>query len=172
MQAEPLFEFSMEFLVRQRDHPLGVAIAFGPHDRDAISGQRQNRKRSGGQEMLLGAAIMFAFMRDGRDDGRLIVIPAMRDDASLFADFRTRAVGADQQACLERLAIGAGHNDRMWRDFEAVDRGRPQVDAEFLRLRHQCINQVPVFDHVCERLTRFDLTAKCQESRPHRVVEL
>ncbi len=33
MQAETLFKLGMKLLVRQRDHALGFAAAFGPDDR-------------------------------------------------------------------------------------------------------------------------------------------
>lgn len=56
MQAKTLFQLGMKFVAQQRDHALGVAVAFGPYDRHAVARQRQDRERSGGQEMLLGAA--------------------------------------------------------------------------------------------------------------------
>ena len=51
--------------------------------------------------MLFGAALMIAFMADGDDDAGLIVFPAMGGDAGALAQLRARAVGGDQQACLD-----------------------------------------------------------------------
>ena len=59
--------------------------------------------------MLLGAPVMLALMRDRGNDRRLIVIPAMGGDAGLLADFRARAVGADQEPRRDRLAAGKLH---------------------------------------------------------------
>ena len=125
---------------------------------DAVARQRQNRERPGRQEMLLGAAVVLALMRHGGDDGRLIVIPAMRDDAGLLADLRARAVGADQQPRRHRLAIRqASRRCACGACSKPLDRGGAQIDAEFLRLRHQRIDQIAVLDHVRERLARLRL---------------
>ena len=106
MQAEALLQLGVKFLVGQRDDALGLARGFGPHDRRALSRERQDRERPGGQEMFLGAAVVLALVRHRGDDRRLIVIPAMRGDAGLFADLRARAVGADQKPRGNRLAVG------------------------------------------------------------------
>ena len=54
-------------------------------------------------------------------------------------------------------------------------RTRPQLSAELdtnrLRLRHQRVDQMPVLDHVRERLALLDLAAEGQQRRAHRVVE-
>ena len=122
--------------------------------------------------MLLGAAIVIALVRDRGDDRRLIVIPAVRGDAGLLADLRARAVGADQQPRGNRLAVGELNVDRIRRVFETADRAGAQLDAELFRLRDQRIDQMPVLDHVRERLARLHLAAEGEERRPHRVVEL
>ena len=123
--------------------------------------------------MLLGAAIMIALMRDRGDDGRLIVIPAMRGDAGLLANRRARAIGGDQKPRGDRFSPSASVTSiacgACSKPSTAVG---TQIDAQFLRLRHQRIDQMPVLDHVRERLARLDLAAERQESRPHRVVEL
>ena len=49
---------------------------FGPDDRRALALERQDRERTGGQEMLLGAAVVIALMRDGRDDAGLVRSPS------------------------------------------------------------------------------------------------
>ncbi len=122
--------------------------------------------------MLLGAAIVRAFVRDCGDNRRLVVIPAMRGDAGPFADFRTRAVGADQEPRRNRLAVAEHDIDRMARVLEAADHARAQFDAKLIRLLDQRIDQMPVLDHVRERLAFLHLAAKSQESRTHGVVEL
>ncbi len=59
-----------------------------------------------------------------RHDGRLIVIPAVAGDAGLLADFRARAVGADQQPRGNCFAVGKLDVDRIRRVLEAGDRCR------------------------------------------------
>ena len=94
-------ELGVEIVVGQRDDALGLAAS--PRSTRSRSGgrrgrlQRQDRERAGGQEMLLGAAIVIALVRDGGDDGGLAVGPAVPRDAGLLADRRARAVGGDQQ---------------------------------------------------------------------------
>ena len=110
LQAEAAFELGVEFVVGQRDDALGLALVLGPDDRRAMADvgvvlQRQDRERSGRQEMLLGAAVVIALVRDGGDDGGLVVAPAVARDAGLLADRRARAVGGDQQAGGHRAAI-------------------------------------------------------------------
>ena len=46
MQAEALFQFGVKFRIRQRDDALGLARVFGPDDRAALAGQRQDRERA------------------------------------------------------------------------------------------------------------------------------
>ena len=105
MQAETPFQLGVEFIVRQRDDALGLALFFRPHDRRALSLQRQDRERPRRQEMLLGAAVMIALVRDRGDDRRLVVVPAVRRNAGLLADPRARAVGADQKPRRNFIAI-------------------------------------------------------------------
>ena len=76
LQAEALFEFGVKCGVVERDDALG----FGVRSRSTRSRsdarlplQRQDRERTGRQEMLLGAAVMIALMRDRGDDGGLVV---------------------------------------------------------------------------------------------------
>ena len=69
----------------------------GPHDRRALAFERQDRERPGGQEMLLGAAVVIALVRHRGDDAGLAVGPAEALDAGALADAGARAVGRDQQ---------------------------------------------------------------------------
>ena len=96
---------------------------FRPHDGRALARQRQDRERPGRQEMLLGAAIVIALVRDRADDGRLVVIPAVGGDAGLLADVRARAVGADQQPRRNRVAVGQA--SRRCRSPRAQSRSPP-----------------------------------------------
>src|SRR5262249_57179088 len=63
MQLEPLFELGIKFLFRQGHDALGLRRGFGPHDRGAVSFERQNRKWAGGQKMLLGPPVVIARVR-------------------------------------------------------------------------------------------------------------
>src|SRR5262249_13796519 len=80
MQLEPLFELGIKFPFRQGHDALGLRRGFGPHDRGAVSFERQNRKWAGGQKMLLGPSVVIARVRYIHDDCRLAVAPAMRSD--------------------------------------------------------------------------------------------
>ena len=172
LQAEALFQFVVKFVIRQRYDALGLVRLFRPHDGRAVSRQRQDRERAGGQEMLLGAALVVALMCDRADDGRLAVIPAVAGDAGLLADLRARAVGADQKPRRNRVAVGQRHVDAVGRVREPGHRRAAQIDAELFGFLNQCIDQPPVLDHVRERLALFHLAAEGQERRPHRIVEL
>ena len=86
--------------------------ALGPDDRRRwLPVQRQDGERAGGQEMLLGAAIVRALMRDGADDARLAIVPVHRLDAGHVAQLRVDAVGGDQQPRLQRHPVGQMHGD-------------------------------------------------------------
>ena len=106
LQSKTLFEFSVELIVRQRNDPLGLTCIFRPDDRTALSGERQDREGAGRQEMLFRAAVMIAFVRDCRDDRRLVVVPAMRGDPRMFADLRPGTVGTSQQTGGYCFAVG------------------------------------------------------------------
>jgi hypothetical protein len=67
--------------------------------------QRQDRERAGRKEMLLGAPVMIALMRDRRHDGGLAIIPAMTGDPCALADHRVRAVSGDQEPRRQHTAI-------------------------------------------------------------------
>ena len=122
--------------------------------------------------MFLGATIVLAFMLDRGHDGRLVVIPSVRGDAGLFADFRARTIGAHQQPRQNRLTIGERDLDRIRPMLEIGHCASPQFDPQFFGLHHQCIDQMPVLDHMRERFALLDFAAKGQESRTHGVVEL
>ena len=102
MQAKALLELAVKFILAERDDARRLGALLGPYQRGALSGQRQDRERAGGQEMLFGAAVMIALVADGDDDAGLIVVPAMGGDAGALAQLRARAVGGDQQARLDR----------------------------------------------------------------------
>src|SRR5437667_213848 len=55
MQPEPPFQLGVKFIVGQRDDARGLARLLGPDDGGAAALQRQDRKRSGREEMLVGA---------------------------------------------------------------------------------------------------------------------
>src|SRR3979490_3518645 len=93
MQAKTLFEFTVKFLFAQADDARRLLAVLGPHQRRALSGQRQDRERARGQKMFFRAAVMIALMADGDDDAGLIVIPAMGGDPGALAQFRSCAVG-------------------------------------------------------------------------------
>ena len=87
MQAKPLLELAVEFVFAQSRDTRGLGALFGPYQRRAFSGQRQDRERAGGQKMFFGAAAMIALMADGDDNAGLIIVPAMGRDAGALAQF-------------------------------------------------------------------------------------
>src|SRR5205807_4558996 len=115
-EAEAPLQFAMEAGVGERDDALGLARAFGPYDRGAVAHsrvafQRQDRERAGRQKMLLGAAAVLALVRDGGDDARLRIAPAVARDAGALADVRARAIGRDQEARRNGRSVGESHSD-------------------------------------------------------------
>jgi hypothetical protein len=105
VQAEPLLELGMEFIIRQSDDARGFRALLGPHQRRTLASQRQNCKRPGGQEVFFGTSVMIALMADGDDDTGLVIIPAMGRDARTLAQLRARAIGGDKKCCLDHAAI-------------------------------------------------------------------
>ena len=122
--------------------------------------------------MLFGAAVMIALMADGDDDAGLIVVPAMGGDAGALAQFRARAVGGDQQARLDDVAVGERHVDAIGARIEARHRGGAQIDALGFGARDQRIDQMAVFDHMRERLAGLDIAGKGQKHRTGGVFQL
>src|SRR4029077_3069222 len=104
-------EFGVEAVFAERNDARGFLSVFGPDQRGAFSGQRQDRERARGQKMSCRAAVMIALMADGDDDAGLIVLPAMGGDAGALTQPRTRAVGSDQQTCLDDAAVRKRHID-------------------------------------------------------------
>ncbi len=123
MQPKALFEFAVEFVVAERDDARGLGALLGPHQRRALSRQRQDRERAGGQEMFLGAAVMVALVADRDHDAGLIIFPAMGGDAGALAQLRARAVGRHQQARLDHAAVGKRHIDAVGARGEIRHRG-------------------------------------------------
>ena len=108
MQAEAPLQLGVKLIVRQRDDAGRLGIGLGPHQRGAVAGERQDRERARGQEMLHGAALVRTLMRHRGDDRRLAVIPAVRRNAGLLAHARVRAVRRDQQRGAD-IAIAERH---------------------------------------------------------------
>jgi len=105
MQAETPLQLGVKSIVGKRDDARGFFRFLGPDDRRAASGEGQDRKRSRGQEMLLGAAVMIALVGNRRNDGGLAVAPAVACNARALPDHGMRAVGGDQEARGDRAAI-------------------------------------------------------------------
>src|SRR6185503_18472549 len=99
MQAEAALELVVEFGVRECDDPLGGGGLLGPDEGGAPAAERQDGEGAGGEEMLLGTALVIALMGDCGDDGGLAIGPAVDRNAGELAQARAGAVGGDQQAC-------------------------------------------------------------------------
>ena len=72
---------------------------------DERAAQRQDGERAGGQKMLLGAALVLAFMRDRRDDAALPGVPADDRDPGERAQRELRAVGRDDEPRADSRAV-------------------------------------------------------------------
>src|ERR1700755_3376775 len=107
--------------------------------------------------MLFGAAVMVALMAYRDDDAGLIVIPAMGRDPGALAQFRPRAVGGDQQARLDDIAVSQRHVDALAARIKCRHRGGSEVDALGLGARDQRIDQMTVLDHMREWFARLDI---------------
>ncbi len=105
MQAKAFFELELEFVVRQRNDARRFAAPLGPHQRRALAGQRQDRERTGRQEMFLGAAAVVALVRDGDDDAGLVVVPTVERNAGALPQRRFRAVSGDKEIGRDRRAV-------------------------------------------------------------------
>ena len=75
-QCEAIFELTRQILGVEREERAGVGAPLVPDDARPAARKRQDGERAGGQEMLLGPALMIALVRDGRDDAGLVVVPA------------------------------------------------------------------------------------------------
>jgi len=148
----------------------GLGAILGPHQRGARPLQRQDRERTGGQKMLLGAALMIALMADRDDDAGLIVVPAVGGNAGALAQLERAAVAATRslpEVCRRRRASHrrrrrAAQNPRpWWREDRWLRRRRARPD----------VDQVTVFDHVRERFAGLDVAGEGEEYRTRRVFE-
>ena len=171
LEAETLFQFELEDEVVAGDQSVGVlACARSRRSTNGCPSQRQDGEGAGGQEMLLGAAVMRPFMRHGADDAGLAVFPVHRLDAGHVAQLRFDAVGGDQQACLSVTPSAR------WTVTPAPPVSKPMhrdalddVDAEFAGAPAQRAVEHLVGHHVCERLAGRHLAIEGQEDRAHRV---
>ena len=172
MQAEAALQLGMERVVRQRDDALRFVGFSSVHTIDErLALQRQDGERAGGQEMLLGAAVMVALVRDGGDDAGLVVVPAVRRDAG-GSRMRERA----PSAATSRRARESRRRRAARRCASAlVSKSAPRRRAARRPASRACaeqrVDQRPVLDHVRERLARRHLAAEGEEDRPHRVAE-
>src|SRR5262249_43958136 len=110
-KAEAPLKLSVKFGVRQRDDAHRLLRFLGPDDgrtvtHGSVAFQRQDREWPGGKKVLLGPPAMIALMRDGGDDGGLLVPKAVAGNSRMLADRRTRAIGRDKKAGTARLAVG------------------------------------------------------------------
>ncbi len=104
--AEAAFQLFLEDQIVAVHEALCILRALAPDERRAVAGERQGRERAGGQEMLLGRAVMRAFVLHGGDDAGLAVIEAHRLDAGHVAQFRAGAVAGDEEARADLRSVG------------------------------------------------------------------
>ena len=120
--------------------------------------------------MLLGAAIVRAFMRQRADDAGLAIFPPHRLDAGHVAQFRVDAGRGDQQPGLQRRAVGQMHGDAGAVGVEGADgKALDDVDAELFGTPAQGAVQIPVGHHMRERLAGRHLAVEGEKHRAHRI---
>jgi hypothetical protein len=171
MQLEAALQLGMKRAGRQRHNAIGFRCRLGPDDGGAAPRERQDGKRSCGEEMLFGAAAVIPLMADIGNNRGLSVLPAVCRDAGALADRRACPVGRGKQTRLKRDAVDKVDDDAIGLLFETADGGGAKVDTQIPRLGFQCRGQQPVLDHMSERLARRDVAGEGQKHRPHGVVE-
>jgi hypothetical protein len=108
MATETARQFGEEARLVERHDAGCIGAALGPYERAAVVGERQDGKGASGREMLLGATVMRALMRDGGDDARLVIGPAIGFDARCLAGGRGAPVGGNEEGGLRFIACGRG----------------------------------------------------------------
>lgn len=172
MQAKTLLELAVKLFVAERDDARSLAAALGPHQRGSLASERQNRKRTRGQKVLLGAAFVIALVAHGDNDAGLIIFPAVGGNAGALAQLRLRTVSGDQQARRDDAAIAERHVDALGARVVRRHGGGAQIDAFSFGADDQRIDQAAVLDHVREGLARRDVAGEIQERRTRGVLEL
>src|SRR3954470_5965574 len=152
----------MERLIGQRDDAIGFRALLGPDDGAAAAGQRQDGKRPGREEMLLGASLMIALVRDRCDDSRLVVGPAEALDTGAFAQPRARTIRRYHEAGRDGAAVAQLSGAAITVRFATRHRSGAQVDTERACLVDQEGDEIAVLDHVRERLAGCNLAVECE----------
>ena len=159
----------MKGIVRQCHDALRLRRGFGPDDGGAPPVQRQDGERTRRQKVLFGAAVMIALVRDIDDDGRLAVIPAMGGDAGAGRIVERAPSAATRSRASDRAVLECAPSGR--RRGQNLATAALAADARLARLCSERIDEMPVLDHVGERLARLDFAGEGEEDRPHRVAE-
>src|SRR5580658_9706276 len=97
LMAEAPRDLADELAFAERQKPFRLRDALRPDDRGAPTLERQDREWAAGKEMLIGASVMLALMRDRRGEAELLVFPGDPADPREFAAERARAIGRDEQ---------------------------------------------------------------------------
>src|SRR6516165_121622 len=100
--AEAPRDLLAKMLVAETEKTRRLLLLLGPDDRAASAFEGQRRERPARQEMLKGASLMVALMRDGRGEAALRIAPADPADASALAAEGARPVGCDQEPCFDQ----------------------------------------------------------------------
>src|SRR5690606_12833943 len=109
-EAETTLQLGFEQQIVPIDQPFGFFRALGPDDQGPVPAfhgrfERKDGKRTRGQEMFLGAAIVRPLVLDCADDSRLAIIPFHRLDTRHVAQTRSHAVGCNKQARAQGCAV-------------------------------------------------------------------
>ena len=104
--VETPLDLGQECRVVERDDLAPALFLFRPGDARAVAGERQQRERTGGQEMLHGPAAVGLGMAHGGEDAELGIAPAHHLDAGGLAQARAASVGGNEQRRAQRPASG------------------------------------------------------------------
>ena len=152
LRGEAQFELAHEVLRVERKQRVRVGAPFVPDDARPAPGQRQDGEGASGQEMLLGAALMVALVRDRGDEAGLVVVPADGRNLGERAQLRARAVRRDRKSSADCAAVRERQFADMLARAPARDRGGEARDAEPLAEVRQGPDDVVVEGHMGERL--------------------
>ena len=153
LRGEAQLELAHEVVGVEREQRSGIGAPLVPDNARLASRQRQDGEGAGRQEMLLGAALVVALVRDRRDETRLVVVPADRLDFGERPQPRAGAVRRDRKTGADGpAAVGERKLSDMLARAKAGDRGCEARDAEALAERRQGPNDVVGESHMGKRL--------------------
>ena len=172
LRGEAKHELPDEFVRVESDERAGVGAALVPDNARLAARQRQDGEGSGGQEMLLGQALVIVLVGDRGDDAGLVVIPAVGRNLGERPELRPRAVGGDRQPGAQRPSVPEAELGRSLARSPGRDRAGDADHAEPVANRRERGDDVGVERHMGERvaLARVEMKMGQAHSVAHTAV--